>query len=496
MPTLAAEPAPSTATPAFGGVAVAIRFLAHGRLKEFYRARGFWPLWVHDGAIGPEADRFIDLLANADLDGLNPKDYAPAKLRQTVGDADRTDPATLARAELALSQAFAGFVRDMRRAPQVKITYLDRELIPAKQTDADILRAAALAPSFPDYVKSVGWMSPIYLRLREARADFRDRWDDLPRIDIPTGPPLRAGAKGERVALLRRRLGLPDGTSFDKPLGVRLRAFQADHGLPAEGLAGDKTIAALNRDPRDYDRLIRLNLERTRLLPGPWTRHIVVDAASARLWLYRDGKEQGTMKVVAGKPTEQTPMLAGMVRYAILNPYWNVPTDLAQHRIAPKILAGATLTGLRFEALSDWSANPQLLDPATIDWHAVADGSQEVRLRQLPGGANAMGRVKFMFPNNLGIYLHDTPEKQLMAEKDRHFSSGCVRLEDAPRLGKWLFGKPLVAPSAAPEQQVPLPEPVRVYLTYLTVVPGTAGIAFVDDAYGRDGAGERQLARR
>ncbi|HKX36891.1 MAG TPA: L,D-transpeptidase family protein, partial [Rhizorhapis sp.] len=109
---------------------------------------------------------------------------------------------------------------------------------------------------------------------------------------------------------------------------------------------------------------------------------------------------------------------------------------------------------------------------------------------------NAMGRVKFMFPNDLGIYLHDTPDKALFKEKQRWFSSGCVRLEDAPRLGKWLFGKPMAAPSDEPEQHVPLPDGVPVYLTYLTASPTESGIEFLQDGYGRDAAQMRRIAGR
>src|SRR5690606_24392611 len=114
------------------------------------------------------------------------------------------------------------------------------------------------------------------------------------------------------------------------------------------------------------------------------------------------------------------------------NPYWNVPTYLARKSIAPKILGGRTLTSMKMEALSDWSATARPLDPRTIDWGAVASGAQEIRLRELPGSHNSMGRVKFLFPNDEGIYLHDTPDRALLKKPDRHFSNGCIRLEDAP----------------------------------------------------------------
>ena len=235
-------------------------------------------------------------------------------------------------------------------------------------------------------------------------------------------------------------------------------------------------------------RRLRINLDRARVLPGPWTHHIVVDAASGRLWYYQAGKAAGTMRVVVGKPEAPTPMLAGMLQYAILNPYWNVPVDLAQTLVAPRVLAGRSLKAMGYEALSDWSAAPQRLDATAIDWPAVASGAQEVRIRQLPGAGNAMGRVKFMFPNDDGIYLHDTPDRGLFAREDRHFSNGCVRLEDAAGLGKWLLGRPIKAASRVPEQAVALAVPVPVYLTYFTAMEGPDGVAFRDDVYGRDQA--------
>jgi murein L,D-transpeptidase YcbB/YkuD len=215
--------------------------------------------------------------------------------------------------------------------------------------------------------------------------------------------------------------------------------------------------------------------------------HIVVDAGSGQLWYYQAGRQQGTMRVVVGKQASPTPMLVGMVQWAILNPYWNVPTDLAQTLIAPKILSGRTLKSMNMEALSDWSETARVMRASAIDWHAVAAGTQELRLRQLPGGYNSMGKVKFLFPNEFGIYLHDTPERELLAKDDRHFSNGCIRLEDADGLARWLLGKPLAAFSRQPEQLVPLPIPVPVYVTYFTASESMDGqIALRDDIYGRD----------
>src|SRR5690606_25917640 len=203
------------------------------------------------------------------------------------------------------------------------------------------------------------------------------------------------------------------------------------------------------------------NLERLRAIPAtPWDRHVLIDAAGARLWMYEGDRVVGSMRVVVGKPDSQTPMMAGYIRNAVLNPYWNVPTDLIRQRIAPGVLnEGARYLRVRnYEVLSGWSEDAQVLDPGKIDWRKVRDGAIEVRVRQRPGAANAMGEVKFEFPNPLGIYLHDTPDKNLMDEAARQFSSGCVRLEDAERLGRWLLGGDLPE-AGAPEQKLDLAQP-------------------------------------
>ncbi|MDR7155399.1 murein L,D-transpeptidase YcbB/YkuD [Sphingobium xenophagum] len=471
------------------GVGVEIRGAVSGKYKDFYARRGYWPLWVEKDRIGPQADALLALIADSELDGLRPRAYGARDLQKLIDAADNSpNPKVLARAELALSKALADLVVDMRRpARGMAMRYLDPEVEPRDPDPSDILRTAALAPSLKDYIQTAGWMSPFYMQLRKARAIYLDTWGDLPAITVPADVKLRPGGKSPDIARLRQRLGLSDGTAYDKALVERVRVFQRDHGLKPDGVAGTMTVAALNRGPRYYDRLLALNLERARLLPGPWTRHVVVDAASARLWYYNKGALDGTMKVVVGTEQTQTPLMAGMIRYATLNPYWNIPPDLVQRNVAPKILRGASLKSLNYEALADWSADAAPLPQSAVDWDAVAAGRREVRVRQLPGAGNAMGRVKFMFPNDLGIYLHDTPQRDLFAKADRHFSNGCVRLEDAQRLGRWFFGKAPTLDGDAPEQHQPLPQPVPVFLTYLTAVPTAQGVQFLPDVYGRDG---------
>ena len=265
---------------------------------------------------------------------------------------------------------------------------------------------------------------------------------------------------------------------------VKDMGWMSEHYVRLRRLVGHAQEQGASKDAMAR---LRLNLDRARILPGPWVYHVVVDASSGQLWYYGSGKRIGTMRVVVGAAKTQTPMLAGKLQWAILNPYWNVPTYLAQGSIAPKVLAGRSLASLRMEALSDWGPNPRKLAASEIDWQAVASGQRELRLRELPGGNNSMGRVKFLFPNDEGIYLHDTPDRGLLKKTDRHFSNGCIRLENADELGRWLLQRPVKAKSSAPEQAVALPTEVPVYLTYITAIATEGGVAFREDVYGRDG---------
>ena len=468
-------------------IASAIRAQVSAKLRAIYGPRGYWPLWSEYGAIGQQAYALLALIDSAALDGLEPQDYDPKGLRKIVEAADERNPKALARADLALSRTFVALAGDMRRpSSAVEMRYLDPELDPRRAQATDLLRAAALAPSFQNYVMQAGWMSPLYMRLRNARASYDEKWGKLPEAFIPTDVKLRPRMRTAEVDTLRRRLGLDEGAGYDRELSGRVKAFQADHGLVADGIAGVQTIEALNRGSRWFDRRLALNLDRARLLPGAYIRHVVVDAAAARLYYYDRGALDGSMKVVVGAKASQTPMMAGMIRYATLNPYWNIPTDLVAKSVAPRILRGGSLKRMGYEALSDWSGSASILTQSEIDWKAVADGRQEVRVRQRPGGDNAMGRVKFMFPNDLGIYLHDTPSRALFAKEARQLSNGCVRLEDAMRLGHWFFGKPLDDGSGEVEEHRPLPQAVPVYLTYLTAVPDGDAVRFLPDVYGRD----------
>ena len=251
----------------------------------------------------------------------------------------------------------------------------------------------------------------------------------------------------------------------------------------------DAGWAEMQANGGQIDPRVLTSLDRAREHPFQ-DKYVMVDAAAARLYMIEDGKIVDSMKVVVGKagPHTQTPMIASTIYYATLNPYWHVSDDLVQSLIAKNVLE----EGLGYLKTHGYQVMPadknddQLLNPAKIDWRAVADGALKVRVRELPGPANSMGRVKFGFPNASDIYLHDTPVKELFAQDDRDLSHGCIRLQDAERLARWMLGRDPRSVSSEPEQNVTLPTPVPIYVTYLTAQAHDGQLSYVDDTYGRD----------
>jgi murein L,D-transpeptidase YcbB/YkuD len=369
--------------------------------------------------------------------------------------------------------------------------YIDEELVPRVVQNPSMLHDISFDSWSDAPVDMFVSMNPIYTELRRGLMQYRQRWGALPRVPIPAGPTLKVGSTGERVDLLRTRIGLTPGGGYDAALAKVVKEYQGVHGLKADGTAGAGTIESLNRGPQYYEQLIIINMERAKRLPAPEEerRYVVVDAGGARLSMWENGRMVDQMKVVVGKAETATPMMAAYIKYASVNPYWNVPPELVKNLIAPRIVAQGVgyLTEREYQVLTDLGQDAKVLDPNTVDWQAVVDGRQEVALRRLPSPANSMGMMKFMLPNYFGIYLHDSPEKEHFTKNELWISNGCVRVEDYKRLAAFLFNGTIPkGRNPKVEEEVDLPRPVPVYMTYLTAAPTGDGIVFRPDPYGRD----------
>ncbi len=328
---------------------------------------------------------------------------------------------------------------------------------------------------------------------------YQGTWARLPQVKIPAGAALKRGATGKRVSLLRTRLGLPATGAYDQSVVQAVMAYQRVHGLsPADGIMGRATAASLNRGADYYTRRIAINMERAFRLPTTRTfdRYVVVDSGAAQIYLFDRDRIADSMRAVVGSPKTKTPMMAVLMRNAKANPYWHVPPELVRSLTAKKVSEQGLsyFQNFHYEVLANWSGNAPIVDPKTVNWKAIGSGKQAptVLVRQLPGPWNSMGEMKFEMPNDYGIYLHDTPHKELFTKENRWLSNGCVRLQDYRRFASWVFGR-VPQPSTAREEVFDLPRPVPIYMTYLTVAPSGNGVIFRPDPYGFDALAMPQM---
>lgn len=254
--------------------------------------------------------------------------------------------------------------------------------------------------------------------------------------------------------------------------------------------------AALASGMVSADASLLANLERARVLPSNG-KFVIVDSGNAMLTMYENGQPVDSMKVVVGTAETPTPMIASIIHYVILNPYWNVPPNLIKKTVAPSAIkqGDGYLKPRGYEAMSGWGPDATILPAKDVDWKKVLANPETVRIRQKPGPGNSMGRLKVPFPSGQDIFLHDTPQREKFAQSARQLSNGCIRLEDAKRFARWLMQAEPAMSGKDPEQFVQLKTGVPIYLTYLTAEAGADGkLAARKDPYGWDGRPDLQLA--
>jgi murein L,D-transpeptidase YcbB/YkuD len=459
-------------------------------VAAFYARRAFRPAW--SGEQGPNrlADDLVAALNRADLDGLNPDDYhvSPismllAYVRLAAANGRTPEPARVADLDLLLTDAF--------------LLYGSHLL--GGRVDPDSLhplwnaspRAADLGTVLQDALESrriaraLQRLAPPhegYRRLRDALARARafaaaGAWPVLPR-----GPALRKGDSGPAVALLRERLAAEGdlkenaGDAFDADVESAVRRFQWRHGLEQTGIVDAGTHAELNVTAEARVDQIRLNLERWRWLPQDLgRRRVEVNIAAYELQVIDDDEVALQMRVVVGKAYRRTPIFSDTIRYIVLNPNWHVPKSIAVEELVPKIRHDSTYLerfGMRLQTAGPAATD---VDPRTVNWDTITADNFPYRLRQEPGRLNALGRMKFMFPNAYDVYLHDTPSRHLFDRTQRDFSHGCIRLERPLELALYLMKKSRWDREAleralddGTERAISLPRPVPIHLLYFT----------------------------
>ena len=476
------------------------------KLYFFYGARGFEPLWLSTGADGavtfsPNADKIIEVFKNAELEGLRPSDYLSDALDPGAAG---TDPAKLAQLETDFSAATLNYAQD---AYGGRINPLDVNkllVIKPKRLDAaDTLTKLAASDDPAKFLLDLDLPHKEFQLLKTALAKFYDK-DAVKTetISVPDGPTLKLGMKDDRVPTLRERLAvpapeIPEGaanatvdTTYDAPLLEAVKAFQASLGLTADGVLGPATVAALNGAGQVSKDDIVANMERWRWEPNDFGQfHVEVNIPEFTVWIMKDGEAVHSTRVVVGRPTNQTPVFSDEIEDIVVNPYWNVPPSIAVNEIKPHLIANpGYLDSQNMEML----AGSKVINASAIDW--TTTNINNYHIRQKPGGANALGQIKFLFPNDLDIYLHDTPSKSLFARSYRAYSHGCVRVQNPMDFaGALLATNPsldedkLRAMFGDKEKWVPLKTHIPVHLMYFTLrVDDDGTIRSYGDVYGHN----------
>jgi murein L,D-transpeptidase YcbB/YkuD len=325
---------------------------------------------------------------------------------------------------------------------------------------------------------------------------------------VPGGPKLKKGDRSDRMAVLRQRLFIegyptdftvPDKALFDEELEAAFQKFQIQNGLEPDGVLGVQSLGALNISAEARVRQIVVNMERWRWLKKDLgSRYVLVNIAGFYLDVIDSGQSLLNMRVVTGKTYRRTPVFSDKIRYVVMNPFWHVPTSIALKDLVPKIKADpAFLSKQGFKVFDGWGGGAKELDPAGIDWQNIAASIRNLRFRQDPGPVNALGRIKFMFPNPHNVYLHDTPARELFGRSRRDFSSGCIRIEKPVDLAVYLLRnhpdwppekiRAALTGIEINEQTIQLPEPIDVHILYWTAwVTENGRLHFAPDIYHRD----------
>lgn len=430
-------------------------------LRVVYEHRLWQPLWL-DEALQPNAmlGQAVEALSMADRHGLDSSQYHRSHIERLAADLEgvadsQEHVSALVSLELLATDAMLTLGHHLAEG-RVDPETIDAQWFIERQSpgmldwlrrlesDAEATPQSFLQAQVPGH--------SAYSTLVERLALQREFAENGQWPPIPGSALIRPGDRDARIELIRSRLALlgdletPDDAesaadTYDEPLSEAVRRFQWRHGLNTDAVIGPRTLQAMNVTPAERIDQLRANLERWRWLPDDFgDEYILVNIAGFDMRVVSDGEAIMSQRVVVGQPYRRTPVFTGRMTYLVLNPSWEVPPRLAANDQLPKIREDVGyLAEMGFAVLQGWGADEVRVDPDEVDWQALSRRHFPYRLRQAPGPMNALGQVKFMFPNRHNVYLHDTPARGLFAQDDRAMSSGCIRLEDPGRLTEWLL---------------------------------------------------------
>jgi murein L,D-transpeptidase YcbB/YkuD len=492
---------------------------------KFYVANSFRPLWMTKEGPSDRAKLVLNQLSKAEEDGLSAIDYLIPGF-DSFGDLTnaRGDAALLARLETgltAMAVRYAEHLYSGRLVPNKLSGYHD--LVPPVLDLDRTLRRFFTEANPGAYMAELAPLHPAYHAMKAALAELQAVADPEEDEQIAAGERVKVGGRDARVPMVRERmvklgllseeeapawmLGNPaEGEDpseherqLDKELSRALKEFQANNGIKQTGQIDDATIDALNSPAdRASAEKLALNMERLRWMPRDLgNRYIWVNQAAFELAIVDQEKIIWRTKVIVGKPETQTYLFNDLMETVVMNPYWVVPKSIIKQEMLPHLMEDPSYLDRKgFEVVT---SGGEVISSSEADWWSYGDDIP-YDVRQPPGGENALGRIKFLFPNSHSIYMHDTPTKKLFNEKVRAFSHGCIRVENPRKLAEYVLGwdrqriDDLIASGS--NREIKLDKKIPVYLTYFTVWPDESGeITVYRDAYKRDERLERAVDR-
>jgi murein L,D-transpeptidase YcbB/YkuD len=465
-------------------------------VAAYYAEQSYAPSWTADGKLTERARLLIERLAEADEDGLDRSVYQTPPV--ALGQYAPAGPAESARAEVMLSQAILAYARH---------AYAGR-LDPGKEVSSNF----GYEPHLPDPVAVLSNVATStdpagtlaaynppqeeFARLKKRLAELRTEAKAERPPEVPAGPALKLGMSDPRVPILRARLGLPaemlTPDLYDETVVAAVMEYQTSTKLKADGIVGPGTLAAMNKPPVDETALVLINMEKWRWMPRYLGRYYVrVNVPDFTVEVYKDGGAIHSTRTVVGQIGWQTPIFSDEIEHIIVNPSWSVPPGIIAKELLPSLRSNpGAIRG--YQVFAKVRGKFRAVDPRFINWHSV--DARSVQFRQPPGERNALGQVKFMFPNKYAVYLHDTPSKSLFQRDRRALSHGCMRVMDP-----WDFADVLLSEEpgwnaarlkklvGGPERRVDMTHHIPVHITYFTAwVDDVGKLEIREDVYGHD----------
>lgn len=469
-------------------------------IAAFYVEHRYQPLWLKDRKLTDAGRALLEAIHSSRAEGLQPADYHSQYLH--AGFAQKPQLA-LAEYDILMTDAFITLAQHLTSG-KVNPEALTTEWKSNRRSlnVAALLERVRAEQEVQQILHSLRHNPPRYARSKAALERLRNSvnqdWNALKLT-----PTIKPGASDSRVPAIRERLMFwgdlaeqGSGEIYDPALVPAVKQFQERHGLETDGVIGAETLRALNVTVEQRVRDLTVNLERWRWLKEDIGRRFaVVNIAAFDLRIYEDDKKIFQRPVIVGKDYRKTPVFSDLIRHIVFNPTWTVPHKLAVQDKLPEIQADPSyLERMGFTLYHIGTSS--VADPSAIDWSSLSRRNFPFRLVQGPGPLNALGQVKFMFPNPYDVYLHDTPSRELFLKSERAFSSGCIRLSDPLALAQlllnnkkgWDAQKIAAVIESGKTTTVYLDNPMPVHIEYWTAwVDSEDKLHFRKDIYGRDG---------